>query len=798
MIYKLNSEGHFIFSSEKLTRLLQIDTKELYGKSYYKFIRQDYISKTINHYKNQISSNEPSSYFELPIVTNLNEVIWIGQTVEIIYGSDGIKEILVAARDITDRVITEEKYNNIIQNIDLGLMEVDLQEKIVYVNDFFCKSLGYSKNELINRTASDLFLSKRDSHGKTLQKHNKELKLDIHSSYEMKLMKKNGEHVWMMISSTPVKSSKNQTIGSVGIYHDITDKKSKEEQRIKLLKQLEIGNKELAKKQQYLKAINGFAKKLIDSIGINETVKEITEVVIDEFNFTDCVVYLIDESKTYLSQVCAYGAKNNNGKIVNPIIIKVGEGIVGSVALSGKAEIVNDTSEDPRYIVDDELRLSELAVPIIADDEIIGVIDSENIRADFYNEEHLETLQTIANMTATKIKNSIIVEKHHKVDVALSESEHKSSSIISSAMDAVITIDDKGIVAEWNPQAEEIFEYSKEEAIGQKLSELIIPENYREMHETGMKEFLRSGKGSILNQRIEVPSLNKSGKEFPIELSIVVIKMKGRSFFSAFARDITIRRKAENDMKHALDKLRELNAMKTKFVSMTSHELRTPLTTIQTNFELLELRLEKEKLSNADKYDQNFSRISTEIKKLTDLMNDILLMGKIESGKIKSTPSLFNMEKLCEEIIEELDNKNDGATIKLEIVGHSRKSYLDFNTYRHVISNLISNALKYSSGSKMPYVKLFYGEGHIKIDVTDYGIGIPENEQGQLFDSFFRASNVENIQGTGLGLSIVKEFIDLHGGSISVDSTVGKGATFSIYQPDQEVNVIFNRKRKMS
>ncbi|MEO1051938.1 MAG: PAS domain-containing sensor histidine kinase [Bacteroidota bacterium] len=374
----------------------------------------------------------------------------------------------------------------------------------------------------------------------------------------------------------------------------------------------------------------------------------------------------------------------------------------------------------------------------------------------------------------------------------LIESEQRMKAMVDSAMDAVIGMDDQGVIREWNAQAKEMFGFSSSEAIGHKLSELIIPERFRALHDKGMAHFLRTGEGPVLNSRIEVPGLHKSGQEFPIELSIVAIKLKKGHFFSAFLRDITIRKKAEEDFQEALRKQTELSEMKTKFITMMSHEFRTPLTTIQTNIDLLEYTFAgDEQVKYAAKSDKYFTRIGSEIQRLVHLMEDVMLIGKIESGKVDCTPKLIDFQILLEDITEELGSHFEQGKATLIVSGTSRQSYLDPKSYRHICSNLLSNAYKYSVNEKPPQITLAYDEDAFKLSITDYGIGIPESEQDEIFTSFFRASNVGNIQGTGLGLSIVKEYVTMHGGEIEVQGTEGVGTTFIIKQPDTTFNPIF-------
>ena len=374
-----------------------------------------------------------------------------------------------------------------------------------------------------------------------------------------------------------------------------------------------------------------------------------------------------------------------------------------------------------------------------------------------------------------------------RAELALKESESRMRAILDSSLDGMITIDEQGLVTEWNPRAEEIFGYKGSETIGKSLNDLIIPEKYREAHQHGMQRFLTSGEGPVLNRRIEIHAEHKDGSYFPVELSIVSIKLNNHYIFSAFIRDITLRKKAEDDMATALQRQKELADLKSRLISMTSHEYRTPLTTIKSSLDLLTFILENQELKNGDKVEKNINRINHEIKRLDSLVNDILLVGKLETGNLPYNLTEVDIVELIEGVIEaDYSNEKDGRHVKLEVKGKPKKLLIDENLYSHILSNLISNAFKYSPGSGNPCVCLNFKDDYLEISVKDKGIGIPDSDINLLFDSFYRAGNVKNIQGHGMGLAIVKQFLELHGGTVEVQSELDRGTEFIIHQPYSE------------
>lgn len=197
-------------------------------------------------------------------------------------------------------------------------------------------------------------------------------------------------------------------------------------------------------------------------------------------------------------------------------------------------------------------------------------------------------------------------------------------------------------------QAETIFGYTGEEAIGKPLTATIIPPHHHKSHNAGMRHFNETGHGPVLNQKIEITAVRKSGEEFPIEMAIIPVEDKGSHSFTAFLSDITIQKQVQAEMEKALNKERELNELKSRFVSMTSHEFRTPLTTIKQNTDLISYQLESIIPNEYALFKKYIDRIDGDVNRLTGLMNDILMLGKIESGKIQMNKSKINFVQFIE------------------------------------------------------------------------------------------------------------------------------------------------------
>jgi signal transduction histidine kinase len=238
-------------------------------------------------------------------------------------------------------------------------------------------------------------------------------------------------------------------------------------------------------------------------------------------------------------------------------------------------------------------------------------------------------------------------------------------------------------------------------------------------------------------------------------------------------------------LKTALNSEKEVNKLKSRFVTTASHEFRTPLSTISGSTELMEMYIsEISNLNLAEKYEKHINRIKKEINRMVVLLNDTLILEKQSLGKYSYNPSNFSLSLYLSNFVNEYySQKIDNKRIKLIMPDLPMDIRSDSQILTHIMSNLLDNALKYSDENTTVKLKVELLSSGIQISIIDQGIGIPEDEQVHLFESFFRASNVIGIVGTGLGLTIVKQFVELLNGTITYTSALNKGSEFTITLP---------------
>lgn len=391
------------------------------------------------------------------------------------------------------------------------------------------------------------------------------------------------------------------------------------------------------------------------------------------------------------------------------------------------------------------------------------------------------------------------------------ESKEGLDALFLYAAEGILVANDKGEIVRANPSAEKLFGYDAEELIGQKI-EILIPKRFS-AHTTHREKYNNNPHPRSMGAGMELFAQKKQGDEFPVEISLSPYSSPEGKFVIAFIIDITIRKNSEEKLKnyssdlekqvknrtlileeaiqelektkldlyHALEKERELNELKSRFVSMASHEFRTPLTTMMSSLSLVTKYGENNDKENQIKH---VSKIKTSINNLTDILNDLLSVSKLEEGRVENFPEIININSFVTEIISDMKSSmaTKGQTITQKHIGSDNAS-IDKKILQNILFNLISNALKFSKVDGVIEVATQVSNSTVKISVKDNGIGISKEDQKHLFERFFRANNATHIQGTGLGLNIVARYVELMEGTIDFESIENEGTTFTIIIP---------------
>lgn len=361
------------------------------------------------------------------------------------------------------------------------------------------------------------------------------------------------------------------------------------------------------------------------------------------------------------------------------------------------------------------------------------------------------------------------------------DSERRFRAIFDQLFELIFLLTPEGKIIDINKTALKVLGIKHKNFVELPLWEALKNHFYPEVKEKLKGSIISASQGK--STRYEVDIKNLWGQMITLDLSIkpILDERNQPILLLAELRDICDQKFAELESLKALTKARELAELRAKFVTRVSHEFRTPMSTLLLSSELLE------KYGNQwseEKNQTHRNRIKLAIKRMTELLEDILLTGQTEAGQVEFKPSLINLSLLCQKIIAKFQEQ-EGFNHQFMFINPRPipDVNIDEDMLKVILNQLLTNAVRYSPKGAIIKLEIFQDNQQIILKVQDQGIGIPEPEQKQIFEKFYRGSNVGSISGTGLGLSLVKRFVEAHRGRIIIESQLGVGTEFTVQLP---------------
>jgi len=584
-----------------------------------------------------------------------------------------------------------------------------------------------------------------------------------------------GQSRWIEITSVPLPAEDGAVQSVLSVLRDVTEEKRGD-------------------RRQALQ--HAVAKVLAEASTVEQAIPELLRAIAVSSDFHAGLFWRVQEDRRFLR--CVQTWCGNGTDLLDFVRLRKqetymsGSGLPGRSWARGEPLWVEDIEKDPGAAPGslDTTRMVHAACvfPVWLRANVYGVMEFFGQEAQSQDWDLLKTLGTIGSQIGLFIERA-------EVEAALHENETRTRLIIDTALDAVITMDHAGRITEWNAQAEQIFGWSAFEVLGRNFGDTIVAPSHRLSYQEYVRRLLEPRDISIANMLIEMTTLRRDGREFPAEIAMTPLPVEGSVIFSAFIRDITSRKEAEQALKDYAQQLEHINQQldaalreakaateaKSSFLATMSHEIRTPMNgVIGMTGLLLDTKLTDEQREYAETARTCGDHLLT-------IINDILDFSKIEAGKLDLETIEFDLRLAIDESLDLVAERASSKGLNLACLFHAdvpRNLLGDPGRLRQVVMNLMANAIKFTdSGDVIVEVTVeaqSMEDSTIRVAVTDTGIGISDEARERLFRSFSQAdgSTTRRYGGTGLGLAICKRLVEMMGGSIGATSRVGEGSCF--------------------
>ena len=775
------------FISRSFNKITGKRPKEVIGKKISEIFKT---SKEEKHFIDLLKADKKVKNYVVSMKHKNGGLLYLSTNFHCFKDADGnILGVEGVAQDITKDVLSkaaleksQTRLNTIFKEAPHGIALVDsITGEFYDINPQYLKIVGRTKKELITLDWMKI------THPEDLQEdldNMARLNSGAIKKYQMnkRLMKSEGNYVWVNLTVASIINNQNSSPMHLAMIEDISRRKESEIRQ----------KKEAKQKQKQKEAIIKLYHERDDK-DYEKNWRNLTEILSSTLEVSRASVWVLSDDKKELHCLNLYDGINK--KHTKDHVLKADELSNYFNALFKNTQIIaDDAQNNPKtkelcesYLKPLDIK-SMIDIGIISDGEISGVLCCENI-----GEKRKWTSNEIAF-----ISNIGSISSQYLTQSALKESEETFKKLFFDSSNATVLADINGVIRKCNEAALKMLKLKEEELLNQSPYH-ISPEFQSDGISSfeKMKEYIGIAVRKGIH-RFNWDIITSTNEQLVVDTTLMPIVIEGKRMLHASLRDITLVEKYKNELERkveertkelfeALEKEKELNELKSRFVSMASHEFRTPLTSISLATGTIKEFWNKLKPQDRNK---KLVRIEEQIDHMTRMLDDVLVVGKADAGKIKCAPQRINFMDFISPIMEEVYNTT-GKTHEIVLTNKLTHDFIfiDKKLGRNIFINLLTNAIKFSPESNQVLIKATTINEQIKVQITDFGIGIKESELESIFMPFERGINAELIQGTGLGLAIVKEAIKLHNGKITCKSTLGESTTFTFTLPNP---IIFN------
>jgi PAS domain S-box-containing protein len=785
-------DGHILKANDNYVSYLGYSSSEdLVGKHHKIFCDSNYIksSKYKSFWKNLADGKQQAGEFKR--IKKDGSETWINANYTPVIDTEGkVFKIIKIASDISEmhKLRTEsesiaKELRQFIETANAPIFGIDNNGLVNEWNQTSEKITGFSKEEVLGKDLVETYITEdyREAVKRVLDSA---LKGKETANFEFPLFTKNNQRVTILLSSSTRRSASGEITGVLGVGQDITEVKKTEQ-----------------KEEERQKKSNQFSSGLVAMSNVSIKSHDNWESIITQELTSLYEFYKLDRMSIWLPDLKGFSMLTYEGEKPNPegldFLSFTDFPIYFENSKKSHLIISNEVENDPRLIELNEYfnitkTRSLLDASAMIGNKLIAIICFESCTPRNWTPEETYFIRSFSENITTlflRFEDRNLRKKNELIAKELRQ-------FIETANAPIFGIDNNGLVNEWNQTSEKITGFKKVDVLGKDLVQTYITEDFRE----AVKQVLDNALEGKETANFEFPLFTKEGERVMVLLNSSTRRNAAGEVTGVLGvgQDITelVGYRSDLELKvdqrtlklnEALKKEKELNELKSRFVSTASHEFRTPLSAI--NFAAGSIKKYWSKMEPI-MIEEKLDKIENQVLHMTELLDDVLLVGQAEADEIRNHPLTLNLGSFIDEIIEEVYHSSKKAQKIVLVDTESLKStdiYIDEKLGRNIFTNLISNAVKFSPDADKVIVELSSEKDYTIISVTDFGLGIPESEIEKIFMPFTRGENVDSIQGTGLGLSIVKEALVAMGGKIIVNSTLGKGTTFMAKIPKKQI-----------
>lgn len=698
---------------------------------------------------------------------------------------DWMDEPLLAAfmRDITrqeqmaEQIARDHKLLRIlIDNLPDHIYVKDAEGRFLVANQAVADSAHVeSVDDLIGKTDSEIYPPEQAEFYGKAERHLLETGEPVLDRDEY-VYARDGERHWLITNKFPLRDEQGEIFGLVGMGRDVT-----------VLQELLEAEHD---QRLWAETLRDTAMALSQITDLDEVLDALLAQIERVVPHDGADIRLIEDGVSRMVRSRAYEAYGEQYQHIKHDLKIESYPNLHTMVTTGKPVRIADIHQDPGWVMlaSDEPMHSYLGVPIKWEGTVFGFIHVLSETPAFYTNLHAERLEVFAAEAAVAIQKARLFEQVQAYATqlealvsqrtkALRASEARYRAIVEDQLEMVIRYTPEGILTFANEAYCQFAGASFELLEGENIFEMPL---FRDR--VNLRVYLQELTPEAPAGVMEQPYTTVEGNAW-IQWTdrVIAAEQGGIMEYQSVGREITRLKQMEQQLRHALEREISVGEMRSRFLSMAAHDLRNPLAAVKTTIDLLTRysdRLpEEKKAARLDSADQS-------IRIMVSMLDDILTIGRVESGRLEFEPALVELEPFCWRLADEVTAATGAyKRIQVQCGVSQRELFLDERLLRHILSNLLSNAVKYSPDSTPIDFRASIRDEIVCFEVQDYGIGIPEEEQHLVFEFFQRFSNVGVIPGTGLGLTIVKRAVEIHGGTITFESVEHVGTTFTVEIP---------------